>query len=139
MDRAGSARHAGAIGGSAGAGLRAELTHGGSRRPDKNNAGSGTGFGEVGVLREEAIAGMDGVGAALAGDFEDAVAAEIGVGRGRGAEAVGFIGVHDMERGTIGVGVDGYGRDAELTAGADEAECDFAAVGDEDLAQGGHQ
>ena len=75
----------------------------------------------------------------LRGDFEDAVAAEIGVDGGRGAEAVGFVGVEDVERGAIGVGVDGYGRDAELAAGPDEAEGDFAAIGDEDLAQGGHQ
>jgi hypothetical protein len=47
--------------------------------------------------------------------------------------------VQDVERGAVGVGVDGDGRNAEFATGADEAECDFAAVGDQDLAQGGHQ
>ena len=82
---------------------------------------------------------MNGVGAAVGGDFEDAVAAEVGVDGGRGAEAVGLVGVEDVEGGAVGVGVDGDGRDAELAAGPDEAEGDFAAIGDEDLAQGGHQ
>ena len=138
-DRAGGARHAGTVGGGAGAGFRAELAHGGGGRADEGDAGGGAGFGEVGVLGKESVAGMNGVRVAVASDFEDAVAAEIGVDRGRGAEAIGLVGVEDVKRGAVGVGVDGYGRDAELTAGPDEAECDFAAVGDEDLAQGCHQ
>jgi hypothetical protein len=70
---------------------------------------------------------------------EDEVAAEVALGGGRGAEAVGFVGGEDVERGAVGVGVDGDGGDAELAAGADDAEGDLAAVGDEDFAAGALQ
>jgi hypothetical protein len=82
---------------------------------------------------------MNSFSAAPAGDLQDSVAAEIGIHRGCWAEAVCLVGVQHVERGAVGVGIDGDRRDAELTAGTDEAECDLAAIGDEDLAYGGHQ
>jgi len=78
---------------------------------------------------------VDSVGAGTMRDFKDQVTAKIGVERGRGAEAVGFIRFQNVGRGAVGVGEDGHGEEIELAACADEAKGDFAAIGNEDFAQ----
>ena len=50
--------------------------------------------------------------------------------RGGGADADGFVGQLDMEAVAIGFGVDGDGGDAHFAAGAQDAQGDFAPVGD---------
>ena len=62
-----------------GLGLRfaAHGADGGGRRADEDQAGGGAGFGEFGVLGEEAVAGMDRFGAGQAGGFEDGVDAQV--------------------------------------------------------------
>ena len=52
---------------------------------------------------------------------------------GGGADAHGLVGEAHVERARVGLGVDGDGLDAELAAGAQDAQRDLAAVGDEDL------
>ena len=77
----------------------------------------------------------------------------VGVGQSRGAEDVGevavarlpgrradadiLVGHEDVEGVGIRLGVDGNGADAELPTGADDAQCDFPAVGDENLFEHG--
>ena len=51
------------------------------RRADPDEAGVDDGLGEVGVLGEEAVAGVHGVGAGAAGDVEQLVDDEVGLGR----------------------------------------------------------
>ncbi len=133
---AGDAGDAGLLHRLAGAGLRAHHLHGGGGRADEGDAGVIAGADEGGVLGEEAIAGMDGFGPAAEGDFEDLVDVQIGFAGGRGAEEIGFVGVSNVERGAVDVGVNGDGGDAEFAAGADDADGDLSAVGDEDLAEG---
>ena len=60
---AGQQRHAVFGGDAAGGVLQAEGAHLVGRGADEDDAGSVAGFGEVGVLAEEAVAGMDGFGA----------------------------------------------------------------------------
>ena len=50
------------------------------------------GLGEVGVLGEEAVAGVDGVGAGLLGRVEDLVDHQVGVARRGAAEREGLVG-----------------------------------------------
>ena len=49
-----------------GRGFRAHRADRGRRRADEDDAGRRAGFGEFGILREEAVAGMDRLGAGLA-------------------------------------------------------------------------
>ena len=56
---------------------------------------------------------------------------------GRGADADGLVGQLDVQAVLVGGGVDRDGGEAELLAGADDADGDLAAVGDEDLRSGG--
>ena len=98
---------------------------------DEDQAGGGAGFGEGGVFGEEAVAGVDGLRAADARGFQDGFDAQVGVARGGGADAVGFVGHRDVLGGGIGVGMDGDGAQAHAARGADDAAGDFAAIGDQ--------
>ena len=102
---------------------------------DEDDAGGFAGGGEIGILAEESVAGMDGFGAVLAGGVENAVDAQVAFGGGRGADVLGFIGHAHVERGAVGIGVDGDGGDAHFAQRADDAHGDLAAVGDQDLAE----
>ena len=53
-----------------------------------------------------------------------------------GTKTDGFIGKGDMRRSSIGAGVDGYGLYAMFTCRFDDADGNFAAIGDENFAEG---
>ena len=91
--------------------------------------------GEVGVLGEEPVARVHRLGAAALDRVEDGVGVEVALGRGLPAERVGLVGVADVERVTVELGVDGDRGDAELAAGAHDPNRDLAAVRDEDFAE----
>src|SRR5580704_17423828 len=108
----------------------AHQTDGVWRGADEGDVGSFADLGEVGVLREETVAGMDGV---YVGDFRgadylrDVEVAFAAAGR---ADADGFVGEADVERVAVGLGVDGDGFDAEFTAGGEDTQGDFPTIGD---------
>ena len=79
---------------------------------DKGNAMLIDDVGEFGVLRQEAVAGMDGLGAGDLAGGDDGGNVEIGLGGGRRADADAFIGQAHMHRIGIGGGMDRDGGDA---------------------------
>ena len=64
---------------------------------------------------------------------EDRLGVEVALGRRLAAEGVGLVGHADVQGVTVEVGVDGHRGDAELAAGPDHPDGDFAAVCNEDL------
>ena len=76
---------------------------------------------------------MQRVAAGAARDVHHLVDAEIALARGRGADRVRFVGQADVQRGAVGVAIDGDGNNAHLAAGSRDPDGDFAAIGDEDL------
>ena len=76
---------------------------------------------------------MDGVDIGDFGGANDAIGAKIAVGAFGPANADGLISQLNMERLDIGLGIDGQSLDAQFTTCPDDAEGDFAAIGDEDL------
>ena len=116
--------------------LVAEVADGMRRRTDPGEAGVDDRLGEVGVLREEAIAGVHGVGTALARGVEQLVDHEVGLRGRRTAQGVGLVGDLDVQSVTVGIGVDRHGKDALVAAGARDSDGDLATVGDEDLRHG---
>ena len=136
---AGHDRRAAALGGEPARDLVAHLVDRRRRRADERHAHVGDRAGEVGVLGEEAVAGVDAVGAAVADRVEDGVGVEVALGRGLPAERERLVGEPDVQRVAIELGVDRDGLDAELASGADDAHGDLAAVGDQDLLQHGCQ
>ena len=106
-------------------------------RADEGEAGLFDALGEVGVFGEEAVAGVDGVGVGDFGGGDDGRHIEVAFGRWRGTDADGFVGQHDVFEVGIGLGVDGDGFDAHFAAGAQDAQRDFAAVGDQHFLEHG--
>src|SRR5699024_282862 len=98
---------------------------------EEDDAGGLAGRGELRVLRQESVAGVDGLRSGRLGGGDDLVDAQIRFGGGGRAQVHGGIGGLDVGGVGIGVGVDGDGSDPEPTAGADDAQGDLSAVGDE--------
>ena len=92
-------------------------------------------LGEARVLRQEAVAGMDRVGAGDLAGGEQARNVEIALRRRRRADADALVGEAHVHGVGVGGRMHGDGRDAELLAGALDAQRDLAAVGDQDLVE----
>ena len=90
-------------------------------------------LGELGILGEEAVAGMDGVGMDDLGRRDDVGDVEVGFGRRRRTDTDGLVGQAHMHRIRVGSRVDCDRLDAHLVAGAVDSERDLAAVGDQQL------
>jgi hypothetical protein len=104
-------------------------------RADEDDAFFLDAAGEDLVFRQEAVAGMDRVGASLLAGGDDLVHRQIRLAARRGADRDRFVGDLDVERVAVGVGIDRDRRDAKAPRGLDDAAGDLAAVGDQDLLQ----
>ena len=115
--------------------LVADELEGGGRRADEDDLLPLEPPGEIRVLGEEAVAGMDGLGARPPDGLDDAVHVEIALRGRRGPDEDRLVGEADVEGGAVRLGIDGDARDAHLPAGPDDADGDLAAVRDQDLAE----
>ena len=131
LDVSGDDRHAGILGQLLAGDLVAHHVHRLHRRADEDHAGRLHRLGELGFLGEEAVAGMDGLGAGGAGGGNDLVDHQVGLLGGRGADVHGLVRQLPVQAAAVGVRVDGHRADTQAVAGADDADGDFAAVGDE--------
>jgi len=87
------------------------------------------------VFRQEAVAGMNRLGAGDLAGRDDRGEVQVALPRRRRADAHGLVGHADVHRVGVGGRMDGDGPDAHLAAGADHPQRDLAAVGDEDLVE----
>src|SRR5205823_6756478 len=88
------------------------------------------------VLGEEAVARMDGVGAALPGHIQDLLDAQIGVdGPLAPPDQIRLVGLVAMLGDAVFLAVDADGADAELVARAEDADRDLATVRAQHLAE----
>ncbi len=85
----------------------------------------------MGVLRQKSVAGMDGLDIPQFRGADDAIDAEVAVDGGGGADAVGFVGQRQVVRPAVSLREDADCFDAHFTAGADHAQGNFTAVGDQ--------
>ena len=92
------------------------------------------GLGEAGVLGEEAVARVHGVGAGVDSDLEDLGDVEVGLGGCRPAEGVRLVGQGDEQGVGVRVGVHGDAREFGIGRGPDHADGDLTPVGDQHLA-----
>ena len=88
--------------------------------------------GKLRILREKAIARMDGVTARLQGGGEEGGHVEVAVRRLGRADAHGLGGQLHMEGVGVGGGVDRHRLYLQLPAGTDDPHRDLAPVGDQD-------
>jgi hypothetical protein len=89
---------------------------------------------KAGVLAQETVAGMDGVHVGDFGRADDGGDVQVAARALGRADADGLVGEAHVGAVTVGFRIDGHGADAQLLAGADDdADGNFAAVGDEDF------
>ncbi len=106
------------------------------RGPDEGDAGRLARLGEERVLGEEAVAGVDRVGAGLDGLGDDRLVVEVGADRvALLADLVGLVGLEPVLALAVLVGEDGDRPGAELGRGPEGPDGDLASVGDENLAE----
>ena len=96
--------------------LRGDLV---THRPDRvrpgaeeYDSGIGAGGGELGVLRQEPVAGVDGFGSRGLSSGDDLVDAQVGLGGGGRTQVDRCVRGLDVGRMGVGIGVDGDGADA---------------------------
>ncbi len=129
--RSGNRRQPGACHRGLGARLVAHAADRVGRGTDEGDALLRASRGEQGVLREETVAGMDGLAGALFGGLQDRVRVEIGGFRAGGADADRLIGLVEPRRVTIGLGVRDHRPHTQRATGANDAQSDLAAIGDQ--------
>ena len=106
-----------------------------SGRANEDEAGLLDTFGEVGVLAEKAVARMDGLGVGHFRRGDDARDIQVTLaGRSR-ADTHRLVGHADVFQIAVHRGMHGHRLDAERMAGAQHAERNFAAIGDDDLVE----
>ena len=105
------------------------------RRADEDDSALLDHRGKVGVLREKAVSGMDGLGVADRRGSQDGDGVQVTFGRRRRADADRLVGEPDVHGVGVGRRMYGDGANPHLAAGADDAERDFSPVGDQDLVE----
>src|SRR2546425_3105616 len=108
------------------------------RRADPHESALATGACERGVLRQEAVARMNRLGACPPGRLEDSLLIQVALGRRAASDQVGLVGVGHVRSVAVGLRVHGDGPDPELPQGSEDADRDLTAVGNEDFAEDGH-
>ena len=98
------------------------------RRADELDVGGAADLGEVGVLAEQAVSGMDGVDVGDLGGGDDGGDVEVALGGAGRADADGLVGELDMQAVPVGLAVDGDGADAHLAAGGDHPQRDLTPI-----------
>ncbi len=101
-------RYAALFGQGAGGVLEAKHPQLFRRRADEGDPGGLAGFGKRRVLGEKTVAGVDGFRAGFTGDAENLLHVQIGLCGRAFAQAVGLVGLLQMQAGGVGLGVDGH-------------------------------
>ena len=102
--------------------------------PDEQDTVFLTGSGKVGILRQEAVSGMDGGNTTALGQSDDAGDVQIRPQRGLLLpHQIRLIRLGAEQRIGVLIGVDGHRVDAQIVAGTENADGNFATVGHQHL------
>jgi hypothetical protein len=113
--------------------LVAEPVDRGRAGPDPDQPGVQDGLGEAGVLGEEAIAGVDGVGPRLLGDGQQLLLDEVAVAGGRPVQGIRLVRHLDVQGVPVGIGIHRHRSDPGVLARPGDAHGNLAAVCDQHL------
>ena len=106
------------------------------RRTHERDARLGAGRGQLGVLGQEAVAGVDGVGPALLGDPDDLGHVQVRAHRRATlTDQVGLVRLDPVDAGAVLPREHRDRAGAELGGGPERTDGDLAAVGDQDLGE----
>ena len=110
-----------------------QLQHVGART-DEGDARLGARCGQLGVLGEETVSGVHGIGAGVFGDADDLLDRQVGADRtARLTDLVGLVGLQSMRRVAILVRVHRDGQNAHLVGGTERTDGDLTAVGHQEF------
>src|SRR5208337_2310142 len=115
--------------------LGAHQLHRSHRRSNEYQPRIRAGAGKLRVLGEEAVTGEDGLCAASLGGVKKAVDSKITFGGGSRPDVKSLVGIADMQRFAVHVGIDRHRANSHLTAGAHHAHRNLATVGYQNLAK----
>ena len=127
---------AGTLGDVAGGDLVAEVPDRLGRGTDPGQARVDHSLGEVRVLGQEPVTGVDRVSAGLVGRGDDLVHHQVRLSRGRPAQSEGLVGLFDVQSVTVGLGINRYRGDARVLARARHSDSDLTTVGNQYLTHG---
>lgn len=91
---------------------------------------------EFGVLGEESVTRVDGLGSGAHRGVDHLLDVEVALPGRRGADQDRGVGLGDVPRLRVGLAEDGHGADAHPLEGADDAHGDLAAVGNQNGVKG---
>src|SRR5690348_386102 len=131
--RAGHARHAGGLHRLDRLDLVAHQADHLGGRADEDEAGLLHLFGEIGALGQEAVARMDRLGVGNFRRRDDPRDVEVAVDRRPRADADRLVGQANVLQVAVHGGMHRHRLDAQTVAGAQYAQRDFAAIGDDDF------
>ena len=123
---------AGMVGGASGSRLVAHQQHGLGWWSDEGQPLLRHAPGEIRVLRQEPVPGVDHRGAAAVGGVQDPPDVQVGLHRRGRTDVIGVVGQLDVQGIAISIGIHRDGWDAHLPAGSHDADGDLAAIGHED-------
>jgi hypothetical protein len=133
---AGDAADAGGVHDVLGSRLGTHGSDGGDGRTHELNASVKTSLGEVSVLGEETVTGVDGLGTDLLGELDDVVTTEVRLcGSGR-TNVVSLISHLDEHRVSIRVREDSNSLNTKLLTGTNHTACNLTTVSNENLIEG---
>ena len=131
--RAGRRGHAGLLGQRPADRLVLQRVHGARVRADEPDVAALADVGEVGVLGQETVAGVDGIHVGDLGRADDPVNAQIALAGGRFADADGLVRQLHVHRVGVRLRIDRHRADVQFLAGADDADGNLAAIGDQNF------
>ena len=133
--RSGHAGHTGNAHGLLGSHLVAHQPDRLRPRSDEDETGRFDALGEIGVLRQETVAGMNRLRIRDLGCRNDCRHVEVALRRRRRADADRFIGQPDVLGFAVGFRMDDHGLDSQLAAGTLDAQRNLAAVRNQNLGE----
>ena len=101
-------------------------------RADEGKLGRRTGLGEVGILRKEAVARVDGIAPGCLRRSDHARDVEIG-GSAPACERKGLVDPPDVQRARIVLRIQACRGETEFGGGLGDTDGDLAAVGDQEF------
>ena len=98
---------------------------------DESDSGFLQCLGERGVLRQEAVAGVDSLSAGILASLDDPVGKQVTFGARRAPHPNGLIGHLHVQRAPVGIRIDRNGLDSHSRRGLENTAGDLATVGNQ--------
>ena len=131
-------RHPGGFHNALGRRFRAHRLDRASGRADKHHALLRAGPGKTRILRQEAVARVNGLGAGGCCRRQDTIPQQVGFPRRRGADMNRLVRHAHMQRLPVRIGIHRHRGNAHAPGGLDDAAGDLAAVGNQNFIEHGY-